>query len=142
MEQANNMTHATTPAGSVAIWGDADAVEFVTLATRLCDGYTLDEMYAMSLTFKAQIDVLRGCSHPKPVGEVVTYTNEEGRFYGVKFTAEALEDGQLLYAAPLVTYDEADAARMILSDCGVSATPRLLERVARRIAQARGEVQP
>lgn len=54
------ITHTTMPAGIVNVRGHADAAEFVELATRLCDGYTLDELRRMSLTFKAQIDVLRG----------------------------------------------------------------------------------
>lgn len=66
----NDMTHAATPAGQVAIWGDADAVAFVEIATRLCEGYTLEELQRMSLTFKAQIDVLRarsGAHFPEPL---------------------------------------------------------------------------
>lgn len=38
----------------------AEAMQELRLYRALCDGYTLDELVRMSLTFKAQIDVLRG----------------------------------------------------------------------------------
>lgn len=38
----------------------AEAMQELQLYRALCDGYTLDELARMSLTFKAQIDVLRG----------------------------------------------------------------------------------
>ena len=37
-----------------------EAMQELRLYRALCDGYTLDELRSMSLTFKAQIDVLRG----------------------------------------------------------------------------------
>lgn len=67
-----------TPYGPVAFRGEDKAEEWaadyiielqkpvrymgerVALAVALCDGYTLEELRGMSLTFKSQIEVLRG----------------------------------------------------------------------------------
>lgn len=47
----------------------AEAMQELQLYRALCDGYTLDELRRMSLTFKAQIDVLRGRGNASAVEE-------------------------------------------------------------------------
>lgn len=73
-----NLAQVTSPVGHVAIWGDADAVAFVDLATRMCGGYTLEELQRMSLTFKAQIDVLRARPSTEDVAGIPACEIEAG----------------------------------------------------------------
>lgn len=63
------------PNGITRLQGTIEDVERVKLAAALCDGYTLEELQRMSLTFKVQIDVLRARPHgmmqPEPFWHVV-----------------------------------------------------------------------
>lgn len=46
------------PEGIAHLQGSSDAVARVKVAMALCEGYTLEELQRMSLTFKAQIEAI------------------------------------------------------------------------------------